>query len=309
MQEAEESLRVILMLGQAIVPAVEDIARMFVRAAGKTVGAAGSLAGEAAARLADSVDGMGRVGMVRDRAHLGAPGAATAIVDVSDAFQDRSDLSELSRLCRRAGVGFSVVRDTQTGNLGVQFLRDRDGETMDWILGTILSKYISNDEAISSVIDAVDPTAPTETFEVSGTLFRRDKTAQQLAYTAEATDQAGKSIQLTAREDGSWSVTRHGKVVVCAGEPMEGIATGAMGKGVDGAAHCAVTAMHTVRNETVANHHAAHRKALNGTSNMTSRRLIRTAIEKNSAAARQRGRSAVRTAVKRPAVAKIGGRA
>ena len=119
-QDTEEALRVILVIGNAVIPASRDIIRLLARVSA-TVGRTGWKGGKLVAGAAmDRIDGMGTKGMVRNTARCRCG-------STDHRCHDRPtgrDLHEMATLCRKLGVAFSVsdiVSDGKAEHTLIQF--------------------------------------------------------------------------------------------------------------------------------------------------------------------------------------------
>lgn len=233
-QDTEEALRVILMIGNAVIPASRDIIRLLARVSA-TVGRTGWKGGKLVAGAAmDRIDGMGTKGMVRNTAKMKG---AVQTIDVTDRL-DRADLHEMAALCRKLGVAFSVsdiVSDGKAEHTLIQFAA-QDASTIQAVLQVALDYRIVNeadlDEACSTPALSDAPLAH------GGRTWASDGQALR----TEFRDAAGQPMTAIARPDGSWEIADvTGKTALHAGAELKGAADPGLGADL-GAALTAVSA-------------------------------------------------------------------
>ena len=115
--ENEEAMRVLLMLGQAVMPPAREVLiltmRALARGTGKGCGTAGRTAQRGANHAISHVNGLGRYGLVTEHTLRRDRNDVIKLVNLGkEGALDRSDLSLLSDICRRHRIGsrFSKTR-------------------------------------------------------------------------------------------------------------------------------------------------------------------------------------------------------
>ena len=111
--ENEEAMRVLLMLGQAVLPPAREVLiitmRALARGTGKVAGGAGRVAGRGANHAISHVNGLGRYGLVTEHTLRRDRNDVIKLVNLGkEGALDRSDLSLLSDICRKHRIGFAV---------------------------------------------------------------------------------------------------------------------------------------------------------------------------------------------------------
>lgn len=207
-QESEETLRVVIMFMQAIVPAARDIMRMTARAAAMGMKDAGRLTIQGAAGIAngvaDRLPGRGRYGLVRNVAKGLSQNASLQIVPIDEDTLGRADLAQLNRICRKMQVSFSIVEDPQTGFYGIAYDM-KDASAMDAVFRTAIQERLVAKPDVSptsEIATAIDENS--ETFRASGLEWRRVD-GKEPSYEAAFKSVTGDACVL--RVDGSeWSI-------------------------------------------------------------------------------------------------------
>lgn len=233
-QDTEEALRVILMIGNAVIPASRDIIRMLARVSA-TVGRTGWKGGKlVAGKALDRVDGMGSVGMVGNPSKLKG---AIQTIDVTDRL-DRADLHEMGTLCRKLGVAFSVsdiVSDGKAAHTVIQFAA-QDASTIQAVLQIALEYQIVSEGDLDEA--CATPRLSDAPITFDGRRWASDGSALRTDFR----DASGLPMTAVARPDGSWEITDStGKTALHAGAELKGAADPGLGADL-GAALTAVSA-------------------------------------------------------------------
>ena len=147
--ENEEAMRVLLMLGQAILPPAREVLiitmRALARGTGKVAGGAGRVAGRGANHAISHVNGLGRYGLVTEHTLRRDRNDVIKLVNLGkEGALDRSDLSLLSDICRKHRIGFAVFEDPATGYFAIEY-KMKDQEALAACIETAIErKLISN---------------------------------------------------------------------------------------------------------------------------------------------------------------------
>lgn len=234
MSEVEEASRVVIMLGQLLVPGAQEIARLLARAvalAGRSAGRAGGerLAGaydDALSRL----DGHGSKGWVDVRR---LRGRELDFMPMPEAMR-RPDLSEFGRLCRSCGVAFGVQ---EVGGSACLVFDAKDRQRLATLSETLLDAYGIGEAERATIADVEEPT---EGFECAGSRWEPVGDETWRAHIA--------SMKAEARANGDWRVQdADGNVATTPqGVPLEGNAAGSDGPAVKAAARQASAYARTV---------------------------------------------------------------
>ncbi len=233
-QDTEEAMRVIFMIGNAVVPAARDIVRMLGRVSA-TVGRTGWKGGRlVAGKAMDRVDGMGSVGMVRSAGKLKGD---VQTIDVTDRL-DRADLHEMASLCRKLGVAFSVsdvVSDGRASHTLIQFAA-QDASTIQAVLQISLETRIVSEHDLDEACST--PRLSDAPLMHGGRRWAGDGSALRTDFV----DAGGQPMTATARPDGSWEISdATGRPALHAGSELRGAADPGLGADL-GAALTAVSA-------------------------------------------------------------------
>lgn len=192
-QDNEEALRLLLILGQALLPSARHILLMAARVTSK----AGVFTADA---VRDRLDGHGKLGHVRN---VGRLGGEVQTLDITDKI-DREDIRALNRLCRRAGCGFAVTKlDTPEGTRTcLQFSR-LSASTMEAVLRAAVGERILTQEDVDQAVADPDPAPGEMTLPMMGRDWKR-MGADEWAH--DFTTAAGERLHAVARADGSWEI-------------------------------------------------------------------------------------------------------
>lgn len=214
MSEAEEAVRLMIVLGQLLIPGAREIARLLAKGTEEVVKASAHGVSVMATRVRDSYektldnkDAAGVRGWVNEK-DLNGPDLM--MVDMPEAL-NREDLSMLGKACSKLGVRFSIA---ELGGESRLIFEAKDAASIKSATDTILSEYrISGDEAAELNI-AEDPQTA---FTRNGMEFE-----QKTPGTFEAKGPNNTVVQAT--KDGKWSILDHaGNVVLESnGNPLEG---------------------------------------------------------------------------------------
>lgn len=240
-QETEECMRIIIMLGNAVVPAARDVIRLIARASIGALKAGGS---KAASAVTDRVDGLGRNGIVRNAARLGG---TVQTLDVTDKL-GRDDLHDIGRLCRKCGAGFAIVRmDTgASSRLAIQF-RAQDASTIQAVLSAALEERVVDDRDLD---EALSPCRPAEPVRYGGLDWSGNRDGGlQAAFTSAD----GRAMTASAGPDGSWSISGPtGEVEMVGAQTLQGSAGEGPGRGQDWSLAMASAHANAIGDEAVA---------------------------------------------------------
>lgn len=244
-QDTEEAMRVILMIGNAVVPAGRDLIRMLARISA-TVGRTGWKGGKlVAGKALDRFDGMGGVGMVRSPGKLKGP---IQSIDVTDRL-DRADLHQVAALCRRVGVGFSVselVADGSKPHTIVQFSA-QDASTLQAVLQVALEQSLVDESDLAEACST--PSLADAPIERAGRTWRADGDALR----ADFHDANGQPMSAVARGDGSWEIRdATGKPALSTGSELRGAADAALGANLGGSVEAASARIGALENPQIA---------------------------------------------------------
>lgn len=271
-QDTEETLRIILMLGQAVVPAARDILGLMARAV-SVVGRTGARAARTGIGAAtDRIDGMGRHGVVRSAKSLSG---AVQTIDVTDKL-GRADIHELGRLCRACGVGFAVTR-IQAGDGGtrmaIQFSA-ADASTMEAVLSAALASRLATGDDLDRACSTPDPAA--ERIDFAGSLWTRSGSE----FTCGFETHDGQKMTAHASPDGSWRITDPSGAVAMAGpESLKGRAGADLGADLGGALTLASANMRAMSDAKVAQANARWRSSPEFISGLRSKDIIKAASD------------------------------
>lgn len=270
-QDTEETLRIILMLGQAVVPAARDVLGLMARAV-TVVGRTGAKATQAGFRaVTDRVDGMGRTGVVRSAKSLTG---AVQTVDVTDKL-GRADIHELGRLCRACGVGFAVTRiNAGDGTrMAIQFSA-ADASTMEAVLNAALASRLVAKDDLDRSCSTPDPAA--ERIDFAGSLWTRSGSE----FTCGFETHDGRKMTAHASPDGSWSITDPAGAVAMAGpESIRGRAGADLGADLGGALTLAAANMRAMTDAKVALANARWRNSPEFIAGLRSKDIIKAASD------------------------------
>lgn len=270
--EDTEAMQMIIMCGQALIPVGRELAVIALRAL--SVPARGvARAGKTGLRAAVShAPGLGDTGLVGARRMKGVP---TEVVEVTDGIQ-RPDLRELSDVCRRNGVSFTVLKD-RSGRFGVRFAA-ADAEFMRLAMVRTVKNYLPDEgEAAAGMAQAPSQkdqgpdgaaAAPRESAdevvrraaevcpEPAPGQAARKFTRRCLTWTpvpeegvfgkrfVSHVDSGSRPLTLVASTDGSWEVRELGgdSPTTVGGMPVCGRADASLGGDLFAAIDCAVAA-------------------------------------------------------------------
>ena len=147
--ENEEAMRVLLMLGQAVLPPAREVLiitmRALARGTGKVAGGTGRIAGRGANHAISHVNGLGRYGLVTEHTLRRDRNDVIKLVNLGkEGALDRGDLSLLSDICRKHRIGFAVFEDPATGYFAIEY-KMKDQEALAACIETAVErKLISN---------------------------------------------------------------------------------------------------------------------------------------------------------------------
>lgn len=147
--ENEEAMRVLLMLGQAVLPPAREVLiitmRALARGTGKVAGGTGRIAGRGANHAISHVNGLGRYGLVTEHTLRRDRNDVIKLVNLGkEGALDRGDLSLLSDICRKHRIGFAVFEDPATGYFAIEY-KMKDQEALAACIETAIErKLISN---------------------------------------------------------------------------------------------------------------------------------------------------------------------
>lgn len=159
--ENEEAMRVLLMLGQAVMPPAREVLiltmRALARGTGKVAGTAGRTAQRGANHAISHVNGLGRYGLVTEHTLRRDRNDVIKLVNLGkEGALDRSDLSLLSDICRRHRIGFAVFEDPATGYFAIEY-KMKDQEALAACIETAIQrKLISNADVDSAMRGPVE---------------------------------------------------------------------------------------------------------------------------------------------------------
>lgn len=193
MSEVEEATRVVVMLGQLLVPGAQEVARLLARAvalAGQSAGRAGGerLAGaydDAVSRL----DGHGSKGWVDTRR---LRGRELDFMPMPEAMR-RPDLSAFGRMCRDYGVAFGVQ---ETGGNACLVFDAKDRQTLAALSDALLDAYHVGADERRAIADVAEPVGD---FECAGGRWEPVGDETWRAHVA--------GMRAEARANGDWRVT------------------------------------------------------------------------------------------------------
>lgn len=270
-QETEETLRIILLLGQATVPAARDALCMMARAV-SVIGRRGAAAAHAGADAVTArVDGMGRRGVVRSAKKIKGP---VQTVDVTDKL-DRADIHELGRLCRSCGVGFAVTKMDVGGasRMALQFSAS-DASTMEAVLNAALASRLVDDADLSESCAVAEPGSPS--LEFGGEVWRRSGSE----YRCDFKRHDGADMSAFASPDGSWRIVgADGQVAMSGPEMLSGKAGAELGADLGGALTLASANMTTLSDAQLAMANQRWRTSPSFISGMRSADVIKAASD------------------------------
>ena len=234
MSEIEEASRVVIMLGQLLVPGAQEVARLFARAVALAGRGAGRAGGERLASAYDDavsrLDGHGSKGWVDVRR---LRGRELDFMPMPEAMR-RPDLSEFGRLCQRYGVAFGVQ---EMGGSACLVFDAKNRQTLVALSDALLDAYHVGADERRTIADVAEPT---EGFECAGSRWEPVGDETWRAHIA--------SMQAEARANGDWRVQdSDGNVVTTPqGVPLEGNAAAADGPCTKAAAGVASAYARTV---------------------------------------------------------------
>ncbi len=217
MSETEEAMRVVIMLGQLLVPGAKEVSRLLARAVaqGTKVGAQGVArgAGAVASKAKDAYetsqnakDEAGRLGWVKRSA---LDGRDLMMADMPEAL-DREDLSAFGQACNQLGVRFAVCEVAGESRL---VFEAESAEAMQAASSALLKGYRATSEETAELALAEDPKGD---FRRNGADF-----SQTSPGTYEAAGPDNTSVRVAA--DGKWSVRdASGVALTPQGMPLEG---------------------------------------------------------------------------------------
>lgn len=270
-QDTEETLRIILLLGQAVVPAARDLLGLMARAV-TVVGRNGARAARTGLdAAADRIDGMGRHGVVRSAKSLSG---AVQTIDVTDKL-GRADIHELGRLCRSCGVGFAVTRmNAGDGTrMAIQFSA-ADASTMEAVLSAALASRLATEDDLDRACSSPDPAA--EKIDFAGSLWTRSGSE----FTCGFETHDGQKMTARASPDGSWRITDASGAIAMAGpESLKGRACADLGADLGGALTLASANMRAMTDARVAQANARWRSSPEFISGLRSKDIIKAASE------------------------------
>lgn len=182
--ENEEAMRVLLMLGQAVMPPAREVLiltmRALARGTGKVAGTAGRTAQRGANHAISHVNGLGRYGLVTEHTLRRDRNDVIKLVNLGkEGALDRSDLSLLSDICRRHRIGFAVFEDPATGYFAIEY-KMKDQEALAACIETAIQrKLISNADVDSAMRGPVEkgngPQSVNESIEYLGESWKLDQ--------------------------------------------------------------------------------------------------------------------------------------
>lgn len=230
-QDTEEALRVLLMIGNAVVPAARDIIRLLARVS-SNVARAGWRGGKmVVGKSLDRIDGRGSVGWVRNASRLTG---SVQTVDVTGRL-DRPDLHQLAALCRQAGAAFSVCelkQDDGPARTLLQFSAS-NASTMQAVLGAALASEIVTESDLNEACS--EPKAADAPISYGGRTWQPAE-GEPGALTTRFSNAAGQPMTAVAKPDGSWSVNdATGMPALIGAEPTAGKADPMFGESLGGA--------------------------------------------------------------------------
>lgn len=166
--ENEEAMRVLLMLGQAVMPPAREVLiltmRALARGTGKVAGTAGRTAQRGANHAISHVNGLGRYGLVTEHTLRRDRNDVIKLVNLGkEGALDRGDLSLLSDICRRHRIGFAVFEDPATGYFAIEY-KMKDQEALAACIETAIErKLISIADVDSAMRGPVENDEPVQT--------------------------------------------------------------------------------------------------------------------------------------------------
>lgn len=268
-QDTEETLRIILLLGQAVVPAARDILGLMARSV-TVIGRTGAHAARGGYDyVANRVDGMGRTGVVHSAKSLSG---AVQTVDVTDKL-GRADIHELGRLCRKCGVGFAVTKIGMGDGtrMAIQFSA-ADASTMEAVLNAALASRLATGDDLDRACSTPDPAA--ERIAFAGSMWTRSGTEFRCGF--EAHD--GQKMIAHASPDGSWSITDSaGRVAMAGPEVLKGRAGEDLGGDLGGALTLASANVRALSDPKVAQANARWRTSPEFIRGLRSKDIIKAA--------------------------------
>ena len=230
-QDTEEALRVLLMIGNAVIPAGRDIIRLLARVS-SNVARTGWKGGKmVVGRSLDHIDGCGSTGWVRSANKLSGQ---VQTVDITDRL-DRPDLHQIATLCRQAGAAFSVCelkQENRPSRTLLQFSAS-NASTMQAVLGAALASNIVTEADLDEA--CTEPKVGNGPISYGGRTWE-PAAGDPGALSTTFNDAAGKPMTAVARPDGSWSVNdATGKPALIGAEPIAGKADQSFGESIGGA--------------------------------------------------------------------------
>ena len=166
--ENEEAMRVLLMLGQAVLPPAREVLiitmRALARGTGKVAGGTGRIAGRGANHAISHVNGLGRYGLVTEHTLRRDRNDVIKLVNLGkEGALDRGDLSLLSDICRKHRIGFAVFEDPATGYFAIEY-KMKDQEALAACIETAIErKLISNADVDNAMRGPVESGVQTPT--------------------------------------------------------------------------------------------------------------------------------------------------
>lgn len=211
MSEAEESLRMLIMLGNLVLPAAKEIVKMLVGTTarlGESVATHTKDAGRAAVReFVDRLDGAGGAGLISTSR---LKGKEIAYIDMPEAL-NRADLKELKDACRALGVGFAV---TEMGGKTALLFEAKNAAAMELATHELIDAYgLTEREVAEARSQGESPTRSEvanqepQAFSRAGVTWKPEK-GESLAnpmWSAKLVSTSG-TLEARVRADGTWNI-------------------------------------------------------------------------------------------------------
>lgn len=214
MSEAEEAVRLMIVLGQLLIPGAREMARLLAKGTAEVVKASAHGVSAVAGKVKDSYerkldnkDAAGVRGWVNEK---DLKGSDLTMVDVPEAF-NRKDLSLFGKACSKLGVRFSIA---EVGGESRLIFDAKNAQSIKSASDVILKGYGIKGDEVAELKMKQDPN---EAFKRNGLNFE-----QTIPGTFEAKGPNNTVVQAT--KDGKWSILDHaGNVVLESnGNPLEG---------------------------------------------------------------------------------------
>lgn len=215
MSEAEEAVRLMIVLGQLLIPGAREIARLLAKGTAEVVKASAHGVSAVAGKVKDSYerkldnkDAAGVRGWVNEK---DLKGSDLTMVDVPEAF-NRKDLSLFGKACSKLGVRFSIA---EVGGESRLIFDAKNAQSIKSASDVILKGYGIKGDEVAELKMKQDPN---EAFKRNGLNFE-----QTIPGTFEAKGPNDTVVRVT--KEGKWTVLdKAGAVALDAnGIPLQGL--------------------------------------------------------------------------------------